>query len=248
MDHRPDRRHEVVPARLAAVGDAARPRRGRRARARGRVGADARPALVGDSRRRCLRERRRHPVSAVAVLGDALLCHADVLSYEVFGAARSSTSSRDRGLGPARLRRLLGPHARGRGHRRRDVRAGAERLGRRGGDPHRRGGGRPRHRPARRRPRRRRQRGHHQRPPPRRGARHRARARTSERRAAGHRRHRHRHVVGEGDRGRRRRRRRRAGARPAPVPRSVTGSLRARRATSRGARGRGPRSPRSRPR
>ena len=49
----------------------------------------------------------------------------------VFGCGPGVRRADPRGLGPARLRRLLGPHARGRGDRRRDGRAGARHLGRR---------------------------------------------------------------------------------------------------------------------
>ena len=51
LDRRPDRRDEELRPRRPGVGDAARARAGRRRRRRARLGAGARPPLVGGARR-----------------------------------------------------------------------------------------------------------------------------------------------------------------------------------------------------
>ena len=61
LDRRPDRRHAELLPRDPDLGDADRARGGRRARARRRLGAGARPALVGRARRGRVRRRRADP-------------------------------------------------------------------------------------------------------------------------------------------------------------------------------------------
>ena len=183
LDHRPDRRHEVVPARLAAVGHAARARGRRRPGARGGVGAGARPALVGDARRRRVRQRRAHPRvgrrvarrRAAVPRRRALLrglrlrpgvrrAHPPRCGTGAASATSGATCWWPRAIADVMVEPILAIW---------DVAALI---------PIVRGGGRPGDRPPGRAPRRRRQRRHHQRAPARRGARARRRGRLGPRR------------------------------------------------------------------
>ena len=149
LDHRPDRRHEVVPARLAAVGHAARARGRRRARARRRVGPALGRRWWATRGGGAFAQRRAHPRVGRRRRSTTRCCATPTCSRTRSSAAGREFDALDRaGVGPARLRRLLGPHARGRGRGRRDVRAGRSTSGTSRAAPDRRGGGRPRHRPA----------------------------------------------------------------------------------------------------
>ena len=133
LDHRPDRRDAELHARDPDLGDADRVRRPRRSR----LGPGARPALVGRARRRRLRVRCPDPG----------LRHRPGRGRDAPLRAQPTRPRPSlRRVAPARLRRLLGAHARGRGSSRgRGRRARSRDLGhgRRGGD--RRGGRRALH-------------------------------------------------------------------------------------------------------
>ena len=115
LDRRPDRRDDELRARRPDLGDAVRAPAGRRSRPRGRLGARARPPLVGAPGGRRVRSRERCAVSRVSSL--------EAASVSTTSRARMPdgwADDRAARLVEPWLRRLLGalPRRRGRGRRR----------------------------------------------------------------------------------------------------------------------------------
>ena len=122
LDHRSDRRHQELRARDPGVGDAARARGRRRGRwsassRRRRCsrrwwagrGATARSSTTAERRCRACASRRSRE------LGDAQLCFAGLEDWDAIGGLDALLDARPPLLAHARVRRLLGVHAGGRG-------------------------------------------------------------------------------------------------------------------------------------